>query len=159
MRGAETAEAALAVLRQPRGGLRHESVGSALAVFLGKIAADQDHLAGECLGDGGGLLIEATQDIDEAVGRHRFERRRRGKQHRVGHGWPLRPCQQGGGECRKELAVQSAQMRAYPTLDAVTVGVQFGKGDGCGLIIAGIAVEFVNRRLDRRRNRLSGRAG
>ena len=64
MRGAEPAEAALAALRRPRRGLLHEPVGSALAVFLEKIAADQDNLAGECLRAPGGLLVEAAQDID-----------------------------------------------------------------------------------------------
>src|ERR1700726_1684208 len=111
MRRAETAETALAALCLPRHGLRHEPVGSALAVFLGKIAADQDDLAGECLCDGGGLLVEATQDIDEAVCRDGFKRRCRREQDRIGHGWRLRPGQQGGRKCEEELAVQSAEAR------------------------------------------------
>ena len=50
-------------------------------------------------------------------------------------------------------------MRADPPLDAVAVGDQFGKGDCRRLIVTGVAIEVVNRRLDRRRNRLSGGAG
>ncbi len=124
-----------------------------------RLRSSSGDLAGECLCDGGGLPVEATQDIDEAVCRDGFKRRRRREQDRIGHGWRLRPGQQGGRKCGEELAVQSAEARAHPTLDAVNVGVQLGKGDGCRLVIAGIAVEIVNRRLDRRRNRLPGRAG
>ena len=77
MRGAETAEAALAALPQRHRRLPHEPIGRAFAVFFGKVAADKDNLAGKCLRDCGGPLIEATQDIDQAVSRNGFQRGRR----------------------------------------------------------------------------------
>src|SRR5215470_16640788 len=92
MRGAEPAEAAHVAVPVHCRRLRHEPVGSALAVLFRKIAADQHDLAGECLGDGGGPSIEAAQHIDEAVGRDRFEGRGWSEQYWVRHGWSLRPA-------------------------------------------------------------------
>ena len=80
MRGAKAPEAAPITLCKPELRFSHEPIRSALAVFLRKIAADEDDLAGKHLCNRGGPPIEASQNVDKAVYRDRLEGRCRSQQ-------------------------------------------------------------------------------
>ena len=59
--------------------------GERLRSSSGRLVPIEDDLAGEYLTESSRLPIETAQDIDQAIGRDRFERDGRSEQHRVRH--------------------------------------------------------------------------